>query len=269
MNRQLLLLLCLLLSGGCQRSTTQERIVLTGSSTIAPLATELALAFEARHVGVRVDVQTGGSSRGILDARDGTADIGMVSRGLRDTERDLVPHEIARDGIAVIVHAANPVPALTTRQIVQIYRGATSTWDAVGGSAAAITVVNKAEGRSTLELFLQHFALANSDIAADVVIGDNEQGVKTVAGDPHAIAYVSVGTAEYDAAHGVPIRLLPLDGVEASCATVQRGLYPLSRPLNLITTAAPRGRVAEFIRFAQSEEADEIVRAQYFVPITH
>ena len=55
-----------------------------------------------------------------------------------------------------------------------------------------MTVVNKAEGRSTLELFLDYFKLKSPDVQADVVIGDNEQGIKTVAGNPNAIGYVSI-----------------------------------------------------------------------------
>ncbi|MEZ4470945.1 MAG: hypothetical protein R3F60_09120 [bacterium] len=93
----------------------------------------------------------------------------------------------------------------------------------MGGADRGIVVVNKAEGRSTLELFLSHFHIKNEEIAASVVIRDNEQGIKTVAGNPDALGYVSIGTADYDAAHGVPIRLLPLDGVPATRRTSRRG----------------------------------------------
>ncbi|MFQ5655795.1 MAG: phosphate ABC transporter substrate-binding protein, partial [Planctomycetota bacterium] len=189
------------------------RLVITGSSTIAPLAAEVGKRFEGLHPGVRVDVQTGGSSRGIADAREGLADIGMVSRALKEEERDLLAFLIARDGICTIVHRSNPVDLLTDRQVVEIFTGRITSWKQVGGRASAITVVNKAEGRSTLELFLRHFRLMNSEIEAHVVIGDNEQGIKTVAGNPGAIGYVSIGTAEYDAAHGIPIKLLPVGGV--------------------------------------------------------
>ena len=63
------------------------RLVITGSSTVAPLAGELAKQFELLHPGVRIDVQSGGSSRGITDARRGTADIGMVSRAPKAGEQ--------------------------------------------------------------------------------------------------------------------------------------------------------------------------------------
>ncbi|MGH8555167.1 MAG: phosphate ABC transporter substrate-binding protein, partial [Gammaproteobacteria bacterium] len=215
------------------------KLVVTGSSTIAPLVAEIAKRFERQNPGVRVDVQTGGSSRGISDARNGLADIGMVSRALKPEENDLSSHTLARDGITLIVHASNPVTALTGEQIVGIYTGRIQSWKDAGSADAPITVVNKAEGRSTLELFLAYFQLKAEEVKPSVVIGDNEQGVKTVAGNPDAIGYVSVGNAGYAATHGVPIKLLPLDGVPASRETVADGSFPLARPLVLVTRPRP------------------------------
>jgi phosphate transport system substrate-binding protein len=252
---------------GIAPSTASGRLVVTGSSTIAPLAAELARAFESAHAGVHIDVQSGGSSRGIADARQGLADIGLVSRALKDSERDLSAFPIARDGIAMILHADNPVTTLTRAQIIGIYTGSIGNWRELGGREAPITVVNKAEGRSTLELFLQYFALNNSDIRAHTIIGDNEQAVKTVAGNANAVAYVSIGTAEYDRAQGIPIKLLPLDGVAASSQTVAQGEYPLSRVLNLITKTAPHGLQQQFIEFAQSGAAADLVAKQGFVAL--
>ncbi|HYE37353.1 phosphate ABC transporter substrate-binding protein [Methylocaldum sp.] len=244
-----------------------KKLVLTGSSTVAPLAGEIGKRFEALHPGVRVDVQSGGSSRGINDARSGTADIGLVSRALKPEEQDLRSFTIALDGIGLIVHQANPVKELSPKQIVDIYTGKITHWKQVGGADAPITVVNKAEGRSTLELFLHHFQLKSTDIKAQVVIGDNQQGIKTVAGNPDAIGYVSIGSAEYEAGHGTPIKLLPLDGVAASVENVRNGRFPLSRPLNLVTRNEPAEWIKEFIEFARSEQVHDLVEAQYFVPL--
>ncbi|HUG67134.1 MAG TPA: phosphate ABC transporter substrate-binding protein [Pirellulaceae bacterium] len=246
----------------------QTRLVLTGSSTVAPLALEIAKRFESEHPGVRVDVQTGGSSRGVADARRGLANIGMASRPLKPDEEDLYAFAIARDGVCLIVHQDNPVQALTDEQVVAIYTGKVDNWSDVGGNDAPITVVNKAAGRSTLELFLDYFNLTSVDVQADVVIGDNEQGIKTVAGNPNSIGYVSIGTAEYDATVGIRIQLLPVGGVEASVENVATGSFPLSRPLNLVTRQQPTGLAKEFIEYAQSDAVHDLIREQYFVPIT-
>lgn len=243
------------------------KIVLTGSSTIAPLMAEIGKRFEERNPEVRVDVQTGGSSRGITDARSGLADIGMVSRALKSEESDLNNFTVARDGVGIILNSANPVAELTDQQVIDIYIGKLTDWAAVGGQPGAITVVNKAEGRSTLELFIAHFKLKASDIKAQVVIGDNQQGVKTVAGNPGAIGYVSVGTAEFEAGQGSRIKLLSLGGVAGSIANVRNGSFPLARPLNLVTKTEPSGLVKDFIEFARSADVNDIIEEQFFVPL--
>jgi phosphate transport system substrate-binding protein len=246
----------------------QGKLVLTGSSTVAPLVAEIGKRFESEHPGVRVDVQTGGSSRGIADARNGVANIGMASRSLKPEENDLQGFAIARDGIGIIVHKENSVSSLSNQQIIDIYTGKINNWQQVKGKNAPITVVNKAEGRSTLELFLAYFKLKNSDVKASVVIGDNQQGIKTVAGNPNAIGYVSIGTAEFSINNGIPIELLPLNGIAATTENVKNGKFPLSRSLTLITKTQPQGLDKAFIEFAQSPQVHDIVKSQDFVPIS-
>lgn len=246
-----------------------EKLVLTGSSTVAPLAAEIGKRFESLHPNVRVDVQTGGSSRGVNDARAGLADIGMASRALNPDETGLNSFTIALDGIGIIVNAANPLTGLDKQQIIDIFTGKIANWKELGGNDAPITVVNKAEGRSTLELFLHYFGLKNTEIKAQVVIGDNQQGIKTVAGNPDAVGYVSVGAAEYEAGHAAAIKLLPLDGIAASVENVRNGSFPLSRPLNLVTKTEPAGVAKDFIDFASSADVNDLIEAQYFVPVAH
>lgn len=243
------------------------RVTITGASTIAPLAAEIGKRLEETNSELRVDVQTGGSSRGIADIRAGLSDIGLVSRNLKDDESDLKAFVIARDGVSVILHAKNPVSSLTDQQIIDIYLGKITNWKDVGGNEAPITVVNKAEGRSTLDLFTSFFKVKNSDIKASVVIGDNQQGIKTVAGNPNSIGYVSIGTAEFEAGQGTPIKLLPLGGVKATVENVRNETFPLARPLNLVVKSEPAGTVKAFIQFAQSKDVNDLVEEQFFVPL--
>ena len=257
-------LLCTLTAG---HAADDKKLVITGASTVAPLALEIAKRFEQKNPGVRVDVQTGGSSRGVNDARSGVADIGMVSRALKPDEQDLKASAIALDGVAVILHKSNPVRALSADQVRAIYTGKVVNWKEVGGKDQRITVVNKAEGRSTLELFLAYFQLKNSEIKAQVVIGDNQQGVKTVAGNPGAIGYVSIGTGEFEVEQGTPLQLLPLDGIAPTSDAVRSGKFPLSRPLNLVTKGEPTGRAKQFIEFAKSDQVNDLVKEQFFVPV--
>lgn len=264
---------------GCRGNTSAEsgqargdalagRLSLTGSSTIAPLVTEIAKRYEKLHPQVRIDVQTGGTGKGIADTRIGTADIGMGSRPMKADEADLKIYQIAADGVGLIVHAENPIRELTPEQIVGIYTNTINNWKEVGGADQPITVVHKAEGRATLEVFLQHFDLDNPAIEADVIVGENQHAIKTVAGGKWAIGYVSIGSAEADIEGGVPIRLLPLEGVEASTPNVASGAFAMSRPLNLMTTQSPSPLAKSFIAYCQSAEVHDLVKSEYFVPVT-
>jgi len=246
-------------------SADENRILLTGSSTIAPLVLQIAKRYEQYFPGVRIDVQAGGSARGISDVRRGMADIGMVSRALRASESDLMAHQIAIDGIGLIVHSSNNTMSLTEHQVVSIFTGRVRNWRDIGGEDLPITVVNKAEGRSTLDVFLQHFSLKNREIKPQVIIGDNQQGIKTVSGISGAIGYVSIGSGEYEEARGTSIRLLSLAGHPATVEHVSNGTYPLSRQLNLVVSRNTSILVREFLAFSRSEKVRDLVEDQYFV----
>lgn len=257
-----LFLLCLI---NIKPAQADERILLTGSSTIAPLALSLGKRFETQHPDIRVDVQTGGSTRGIHDVRRGLSQLGMASRPLKNKEQDVQAHLIALDGVGLIVHADNPLAELTQKQVIAIYTGQIENWSELGGHDRPITVVHKAAGHSTLELFLKHFALKNSQVKPDVIIGDNQQAIKTLIGNPDAIAYVSIGTAEYESQHGRPIKLLALDGVPASTETVIDQRYPLTRPLNLISHGKLDKTAKRFLQFAQSASVQDLIESHFFV----
>lgn len=263
MNSILVFSLCILVSWS--PSFAAEKILLTGSSTVAPLIDEIAKQFESQNKNIRIDIQTGGSTRGIIDARRGVSQIGMVSRKLKVNEADLLKFTIALDGIGIILHADNPVTELSKQQILAIFKGEITKWSEVGGPDQRIIVVNKAQGRSTLELFLKYFKTKSSSIKSHVIIGDNEQGIKTISAHPWSIGYVSIGTAEFNIANGSPIKILDLEGVKASVENVRSGLYPLSRPLNFVTSKQPIGPIKEFIDYARNRK--EIIKGQYFVPI--
>lgn len=192
----------------------------------------------------------------------------MVSRSLSAAEQDLTGHVIALDGVGVMLNSANQVTSLTKDQLIRIYTGVITNWSDVGGSEGKITVVNKAEGRSTLELFLGYTGLKTPQIKAHIIIGDNEQGIKTVAGNPRAIGYVSIGSAEFAESSGVKVKLLSAEKVKATTTNIANRSYPLSRPLLLVTKKDASPLAQAFIEFAKSEKVHDIIKAQFFVPTT-
>ena len=246
---------------------TRKKLVLTGSSTVAPVMHEIARRFESQHPEYRIDVQTGGSSRGIGDAKNGVADIGMASRDLKPAEiSGLVANRIAIDGICLIAHQSNPIESLDADQVRAVYHGETENWKDIGGSDAPIVVINKSEGRGTLEVFLKSFSMAIEDVKADLIAGDNQQVIKSIQSNPNAIGYVSVGAADYEVKNGGKIKMIRSDGVAPTMEAIRSGEFPITRPLLLITKGQPAEAAAELIRFAQSDEVHDLIEAQYFVP---
>jgi len=252
---------------GCQPAEQRVRnLVLTGSTIMTPLLRDIGKRFESNHAGVRVDIQAGGSSRGISDVRQGLADIGMVARALKPDEAMLHATPIARDAACIIVNRANPVKALSDDQIVLIYTRSISNWKEVGGPDLPIVLVHMTEGRALLDLFLDHFKLRSTQIRADALIQDSEQGLQAVASRPGAIAYVSCSRMEAMGENRL-VRCLPSEGILPTAENIRDGTYPLSRPLQLVTREPPKELVAEFIDFAHSHAVYDLIRKHHFIPL--
>lgn len=105
------------------------KIVITGSTSVAPVMEKLAEAYQGINTGVTIEIQTSDSTSGMRDALDGTCDIGMSSRELKDDETVLNDTTIALDGIAIIVNNENTIENLTMQQICDIYTGTITSWD--------------------------------------------------------------------------------------------------------------------------------------------
>lgn len=234
---------------------------------MAPLVSEIAHRFEQTHPGVRIDVQSGGSSQGIADVRRGTTDIGMSSRALTSTERAAVTsHLLAHDGVAMLVHADNLVTNLTDQQVRQLYTGQVRKWSELGGRDAPVTVINRAEGRAELLIISEYLDVTPAAMRASLISGENQHGIKSVAGDPHAIVYMSVGASEYAITQGEPVKLLRWNDVSPSSASVAAGVFPVSRPLILVTATQPSPLVEALLAYACSATVNDLIEAFFYVP---
>lgn len=109
---------------------TNEKIVIAGSSSVTPVMEKLAEAYEAANPEATVEVQQSDSTTGVTMALEGTCDIGMASRDLKDSEieKGAQSQSIARDGIAVIVPNEQSIDSLTKDQIKQIFSGEITNW---------------------------------------------------------------------------------------------------------------------------------------------
>ena len=108
---------------------------------------------------VRIEVECGGSDRGIKDIREGNAEIGMVSRASKADEKGLFGFPMARDGVSIIVHKTNPLTALSNEQITGIFSGKIGTWLPLNGKDAPIAVILREPQKPVTEMFEKHFGL--------------------------------------------------------------------------------------------------------------
>gem|GEM_PF-187186 len=267
-GRAALVLIAGLLTTACGKRDGADTVTVTGSSTIAPLVADVAKRYEESHPGVRIEVQSGGSSRGISDATTGVADLGMVSRALKDEEKDkLTDHLLAADGVCVVIHKDNPVRQLDKQQLIDVYTKKITNWKNLGGNDATIVVANKAEGRSTLEVFLHFLGLDNADVKADVIVGENLHVINSVVSNPNTVGYVSIGTASAEGKAGTPIKLVITGGIVPTMEAVRDGSFPITRPLNLVTAGKTSPAAKAVLDYLTSAEINDIIEKHFFVPV--
>ena len=111
-------------------STVAGKVVVAGSSSVTPVMEKLKEAYAAVNPNTEIEIQMSDSSTGIKMVLEGTCDIGMASRELKDSETSegAAPTVIAIDGIAIIANLNNPIAGLTAEQVRQIYVGETLNW---------------------------------------------------------------------------------------------------------------------------------------------
>ena len=122
-------------AGSYKASGKSGKIVIAGSSSVTPVMEKLAEAYKALNPDVAIEVNQSDSTTGVNMATEGTCDIGMVSRELKDSESGVKATVIAQDGIAVIVNPDASIDELTSDQVKGIYTGELTTWEDVVPSA--------------------------------------------------------------------------------------------------------------------------------------
>jgi len=222
------------------------------------------------NTGIDILVSGGGSSVGVQAVGEGTADIGMASRDLKDAEMerypDLVQHVVAKDGIALIINNENPVESLTVEQVRLIYTGGITNWNEVGGSDADIVVVGRDSASGTRASF-EDLVMDKQEFVATMLEKNSNGAVQqTIAGTPGAIGYVGLGYA------GGTVKGVWIDvggtAVEPSAENVIAGTYPIARELNMFTCGEATGLAAAYIDYILSDEGQAIVEDEGFVPVS-
>ena len=267
----ILTLACLILTLMVSISQAGEgQLVVQGSTTVLPIAQAAAEVFMQNNSQANISVRGGGSGNGIAALIEGTCDIADASRPMKVKEILLcqkkgispVPHIVAMDGIAVIVHTSNPVQGLNIEEIKDIYTGKITNWKELGGKDLKIVVVSRDSSSGTFETF-ETIVLKGKKVIPESLAQASNQTVATVISTTKgAIGYVGLGYISN------AVKALQVNGVIPEQETVVSGKYPISRPLYMYTDGAPQGVAKDFLEYICSEEGQKIVEEQGFVPLS-
>lgn len=247
--------------------TEKSKVVAVGSTTVAVPMEELANKYKEINPNVVVEVQGVGSSAGVKAATDGTADIGMVSREIKEEEKSDVLEviTIAYDGIAIVLNPANGVTNLTAQNVKDIFEGTVTNWSEVGGANQDIIVVTREDGSGTRGAFEELLGLQKeidskkvSSISQGALVAEGNGTIKaTVASKEGAIGFVSLGFIDET------VKAISIDGVAPTVDTVKGGEYSISRPLLIMTNKEGTEATKQFVEFILGDEGQEIVSEKY------
>ncbi|WP_375766617.1 phosphate ABC transporter substrate-binding protein [Archangium gephyra] len=290
-HRSLLALALLALVSGCRRPSGshaedagtrpppapghQGTVTVKGSDTMVILGQRWAEEFMKAHPEAKIQVTGGGSGTGIAALINGTTDIAMSSRPIKDAERQQVhqrrpsgPVElaVALDGITFYVHETNPVEALSIEQLKAIYLGDLTRWKDVGGNDAPIVVYSR-ENSSGTYVFVKDEVLGGEDFTPRALtLPGTAAVVNAVSQELNGIGY---GGAAY-ARHIKELKVKKDAGSEAiapSARNIQSGTYPLSRRLYFYLPKEATGTTRAFLDYVLSPEGQQLATTVGYFPV--
>ncbi len=245
-----------------------QTLSLKGSDTLgAKLIPQLAESFKAAgNKGVKFEIAAEGSTTAFPALANGTAQIGMSSRKVKDDERTfcktkgvyIKEHPICRDMLTVIVNKNSPVANLTKAQVAKIFTGQIKDWSELGGAPGNISIYTRNTSSGTYKDW-QKLAMGGRDYApTSLKMAGNEQIAQEVAKNKNGIGYVGLA---YSKTPG--IKTIIIDGVEPTESNAKDYVY--SRVCYLYAPDKPTPEAAAFLDYVKSSAGQDIVKKVGFV----
>ena len=253
-----------------QPQQTEEKlsgsVSTNGSTSMEKVIGALSEQFMADNSGVSVTYDPTGSGAGIEAASNGSADIGLASRALKDEEKagGLAETVVALDGIAVIVNAGSEVEDLSVEQIAKIFTGEITDWSEVGGEAGKISCIGREAGSGTRDGF-ESITGTKDACKLDQELTSTGGVIEAVAGNANAIGYASLSAVEGKDT----VKAVTVGGVACTEETVLDGSYAIQRPFVLVTKTGEKlsDNAQKFFDFALSADAAQYITTAGAVPV--
>ena len=263
----ILLLTCLFVlsacSSGTSSSTTDERIKVSGSTSVGPLAEKLAVAYE-ENKSIKIEVNQIGSSAGIENTINGVSHIGMSSRDLKEEEieQGIESTIIAYDGIVVITNPKNPVKTLTMQQVRDIFTGKITNWQQLGGEDLEIVVVSREDGSGSRDAFQEIVSYSSRELIQNAIVASGNGNIKTtVRMNEQAIGFISFEYMDDS------ISALAINDILPTAENVLNESYLLARPF-LFVHQQLSNEAQAWVDYILSEEGQQIVQDAGAIRVT-
>lgn len=255
---------------GVTHAQSAERIVIDGSTGVAPLVRALAKAYRERHPDVTVEIGKGlGTKARIKALAAGSIDIAMASHGLVTDQlvrQGMAVHEIAKVAVVFGVNSAVPATDIDDQQICAVYERRLVNWQELGGPDLPVAPHVRPDTEVDAEIVRQRIGcLAQLQMPGSVrVMPKSGDMAKALAGTPGAIGMTTMTVVEQSKGK---ISALALNGVAPSPENVRSGAYRLTRDSFLVVRSAPGLAVVRFLDFVRSPEGKGVIRANGAVPL--
>ncbi len=237
---------------------------ISGGTAHIPVMKAVAQKIMIFNPNIQITIAGGGSGAGIKQVGEGLVDIGNSGRQATESEVNkygLKMYKWAIDGVAAVTNPKNPVRALSTQQLQDIFSGKIVSWKEVSGEDQSINVYTRDTASGTRSVFWKK-ALKKSDITAKANVVVSNGAMKTaVNNDPYSIGYVSVGFIDPGVAP------LFLDGIDPTMDAVKSGRYKVARGLFSNTKGEARGIAKKFIDYLMGPDGQAMAVAKGFIPV--
>ncbi|MGM9605818.1 MAG: phosphate ABC transporter substrate-binding protein [Faecousia sp.] len=253
------------MSMGASADKLSGTVATNGSTSMEKVIGILSEQFMEDNDQVTITYDATGSGTGIEAAANGTCDIGLASRNLKDAEveKGLVATTVALDGIAIIVNENCPVEDLTVEQIAAIFTGEVTDWADFGGKGE-IACIGREAGSGTRDGF-ETITLTTDKCVLSQELTSTGAVIAAVKSSENAIGYASYASVEGQEG----IKVLTVEGVECNAENIVNGSYVIQRPFNLVTLA--EGELSEaaqaFFEYMLSEDAADLITQAGAVPV--
>ena len=249
-------------AGGEAASTLSGNISTGGSTSMEQVISALQEGFVELNPDVTITYDPTGSGAGITGAMEGSLDIGLSSRDLKEDETGVTGTTIALDGISIIVNTENTVTDLTIDDLAKIARGEITNWSELGGPDGEIVFVGREAGSGTRDGFESIVGVEDECVYAEELTATGAV-IARVQSNANAIGYASLSAVDDT------VKTVSIEGVLPSEETVQDGTYQIQRPFVFVTNDSTELSEAAqaFMDFAQSDDADALIAAAGAVPL--